>query len=256
MFLIDAVDTNAIHASDFVYDIPDGIDCWLLILTQTPAVFLTPSGEKQYPSNCIALFPPHYPLYYRACADTYCDDWLRFIASDQDIEPTSFPLGQPIEITLPHECHDIFSILCLENWHVNEYKAFNIDYLIHILLNKLLQHYQLEKLPYQYNTLVELRKDIYRNPEKPWTITLLSELLHLSPSHTQLIYKKAFHISCMDDVIASRIKKAKEQLLYTNKTTSEIAINCGYNNIEHFFRQFRKSTGVTPNDFRKQKKEK
>jgi YesN/AraC family two-component response regulator len=54
----------------------------------------------------------------------------------------------------------------------------------------------------------------------------------------------------MDDVINSRINLAKKYLIYDHYTIAELVPLCGYSNMEHFFRQFKKITGETPNRFR------
>lgn len=54
----------------------------------------------------------------------------------------------------------------------------------------------------------------------------------------------------MDDVINSRIRLAKEYLMHCTHTVTEIATLCGYNNVEHFCRQFKQVTGYTPSKFR------
>lgn len=96
-----------------------------------------------------------------------------------------------------------------------------------------------------------LRRQISNTPELPWTIHKMAEQLHISPGHLQLLYKQQFGISCMDDVIDFRLRKAKDLLAYTEQSIAEIAEQCGYKNIEHFCRQFRKNTDTTPGRFRK-----
>ena len=91
------------------------------------------------------------------------------------------------------------------------------------------------------------------SPEKEWTVELLAEKSRLSPSYFQGIYKKTFGISPINDLIEARIKKAESYLLSSNKKETEIADLCGYNNLEHFIRQFRRQRGISPSDFRKKK---
>ena len=79
----------------------------------------------------------------------------------------------------------------------------------------------------------------------------MSEELHLSAGYLQALYKKLFGSSCMDDVITGRLRRAQDQLIYTTKSIQEIAESCGYNNVEHFCRQFRQYIGCTPGQFRK-----
>ena len=80
----------------------------------------------------------------------------------------------------------------------------------------------------------------------------MAETLSISPGYLQMIYKKSFGTSCMEDVINSRIRLAKEYLIHGPHTVAEVAYRCGYHNVEHFSRQFRQITGFTPKKFHKQ----
>ena len=101
--------------------------------------------------------------------------------------------------------------------------------------------------------LTLLRKRILDNPQLDWNVDQIARELHLSVGHFHLLYKKAFGATCMDDVIAGRIQMAKDRLFYTSSTILEISEICGYRNVEHFCRQFRKYVGCTPGEFRKRK---
>ena len=50
----------------------------------------------------------------------------------------------------------------------------------------------------------------------------------------------------MEDVIAARIRRAEELLVSTETGVEGVARACGYQNVEHFCRQFRSRTGRTP----------
>jgi YesN/AraC family two-component response regulator len=78
----------------------------------------------------------------------------------------------------------------------------------------------------------------------------MAEKLNISVGYLEEIYKNTFGVTCMEDVISSRINLAKKYLLYDHYSIAEIVTLCGYRNIEHFFRQFKKITGITPNRFR------
>ncbi len=80
--------------------------------------------------------------------------------------------------------------------------------------------------------------------------------LHLSSGYLQALYKTMFGSSCMEDVILQRLKNAQDQLVSTSKSVREIAEDCGYNNVEHFCRQFRKFLGLSPSRYRREHAEK
>lgn len=244
------VEYDTTHSDDFVFDMPKGHDCWLLVLTQTPAIFFVDNEYKEYPPNCAVLFKPDQKIYYRACSDKYINDWIRFDTDEAYVTTTPFPCGVPFVIHDPCYCHKLYQLLVTEHILNNSYKDISIDNLLRILFNKLLESYNYKQVSPLYKNLNDLKKDIYLNPNKEWTVAKMADRLNISVGYLEDIYKSTFGITCMDDVINSRINLAKKYLLYDTYTIAEIVALCGYRNIEHFFRQFKKITGVTPNRFR------
>ena len=58
-------------------------------------------------------------------------------------------------------------------------------------------------------------------------------------------------VSAQGDTTDDLIEKAKEILSSSQATISQVAAMCGYDNEEHFMRQFKKNVGVTPTVYRK-----
>lgn len=96
-----------------------------------------------------------------------------------------------------------------------------------------------------------LRDDIYRHPEKEWNIESLTRSMGLSKSHFHRIYKELFDTSCKEDIITSRMNKAKWLLENTALSASQISDQCGYSNYSHFIRQFTARTDMSPSAYRK-----
>ena len=90
------------------------------------------------------------------------------------------------------------------------------------------------------------------NPQREWDIELIAKEIGISRSHLQRLYKQFFSVSCLDDVITARINKAKSLLRHTDLRIQEIAVQCGYQNVSHFMRQFKDKCGVTAMQYRKQ----
>ncbi len=102
--------------------------------------------------------------------------------------------------------------------------------------------------------LYRLRNDIMINPQLEWNIADIAKEIGLSRSYLQRLYRQQFSVSCMDDIIAARMKKACQLLQYTDMRIQEIAIQCGYKNESHFMRQFKEKCGVTALQYRKEHK--
>ena len=250
MINIHYVGYDASHPDSFVFDIPDGHDCWLLLLTQTPALFWVNNEIKEYPAYSAVLYRPYQKIYYRACADKYINDWIRFDSTESYVIETILPLGVPFSLDDPGYCHKLFQLLVTENFFNKDYKESSIDYLLRTMFNKLLESYYHAGVSTQYYKLLNLRKEIHNDPGNHWTVSSMANLLHISPGYLQTIYKDTFGISCMDDVISIRIRLAKEYLVHGTHTISEVAFLCGYNNVEHFCRQFKQMAEYTPGAFR------
>ena len=246
------VEYDAAHLSSFVFDIPEGHDCWLLVITQSPALFWIDGELKEYPPYCAVLYPPHHKIYYRACAERYVNDWIRFQTDELYITATSLPLGEPFALNDPEYCHKLFLLLVTEHSFQNEYHESSIDYLLRTLFNKMLESCVQVNIGPQHYPLMKLRTAIHNDPNSPWTVAAMAKTLNISPGYLQSIYKRSFGVSCMDDVIDSRIRLAQEYLRHYHYTVVEIADRCGYRNVEHFCRQFKKITGVSPKRYKQQ----
>lgn len=66
------------------------------------------------------------------------------------------------------------------------------------------------------------------------------------------LFKKRFEVSYSDYVNQLRVSAAKDLLEKSTMRMYEIADAVGYNNVEHFMRVFKKVTGVTPKQYRKE----
>ena len=98
--------------------------------------------------------------------------------------------------------------------------------------------------------LSQLRMSILNAPHKKWTVPDMAQTVHMSPSYFQHLYKQMFGISCMQDVIAARLKNAKFYLRTSDMSIQSLAEFCGYENELHFMRQFKKQEGMTPTQYR------
>ena len=87
---INMIGYDAVHPSDFVYDMPGGHGYYLLILTHTPLRFRDSDGERIYPARHAALFSPDARIHYGACEATYSNDWIIFDSDEPYV--TQFPL--------------------------------------------------------------------------------------------------------------------------------------------------------------------
>lgn len=98
--------------------------------------------------------------------------------------------------------------------------------------------------------LRQVRGLIFSRLEHPWNVREMAELAFLSPSRFHTLYRAAFGISPVDDLIRARIDTARTRLCNSDETVTHLAEQLGYRNVTHFCRQFKGLTGLTPMEYR------
>ena len=81
--------------------------------------------------------------------------------------------------------------------------------------------------------------------------TELAQLVFLNPDYLSHIFRERAGMPLVDFITAERMKKAKELLTSTDLPIRDVALAVGYANISYFSRQFKRSQGQTPLEFRK-----
>ena len=245
---INMIGYDAVHPSDFVYDMPGGHGYYLLILTHTPLRFRDSDGERIYPARHAALFSPDARIHYGACEATYSNDWIIFDSDEPYV--TQFPLqNRPFPVPDADYCHNLFQLLTWE--HMQGGLEAVTAQLMELLFQKLRAGIDLPGDPDYHLELAALWRNILSQPEKNWNVSKMAARLHISAGYLHLLYKRQFGVSCMDDVIESRVRRARDYLSHTQLRIQEIALLCGYNSAEHFSRQFRRHCGISPGQYRR-----
>ena len=102
-----------------------------------------------------------------------------------------------------------------------------------------------------YNQLCQYLEDHHwsASPEE------LERDLHYSPSYLNKVMRKSTDRSITEYCVEKRLEKAAELLYYTDLSVNDVITQCGYQNKTYFYRVFRNKYGVSPMEFRKNKKE-
>ena len=75
--------------------------------------------------------------------------------------------------------------------------------------------------------------------------------VHVSESYLSHLFTRETGISLSDYITKERMTFAKSLLAKSTLPVQMVAIKAGYNNISYFIKTFKKTYGMTPNDFRK-----
>ena len=64
------------------------------------------------------------------------------------------------------------------------------------------------------------------------------------------VFKEIAGVPPVRYLIDYRVERAKELLQKSTQTVLEISLNCGFENVSYFIRQFKRGTGMTPREYR------
>ncbi|MBN8718704.1 MAG: helix-turn-helix transcriptional regulator [Sediminibacterium magnilacihabitans] len=88
--------------------------------------------------------------------------------------------------------------------------------------------------------------------EEHFTISdYLANALHKDYSYLSRLFSQVEGITIEQYFILQKIEKVKEWIVYGEMSLSEISYKLGYSSVAHLSSQFKKVTGLTPSNFKK-----
>lgn len=93
---------------------------------------------------------------------------------------------------------------------------------------------------------------IRENYFRPLTLEKISRIAHMSPFAFSRFFKKHSGACFVEYLNRVRTNKACYLLRETEYQVHDIAVECGYGSISNFNKQFRKTEGIAPRDYRAQ----
>jgi AraC family transcriptional regulator, transcriptional activator of pobA len=92
------------------------------------------------------------------------------------------------------------------------------------------------------------------NFRRPEGVDFYAEKLFMSARNLNLICRNILQKSVSEIIETRKLTEAKNLLMHTGKTVSEIGFELGYNEKAYFTNVFKKKTGQTPTEFRQEMK--
>jgi AraC family transcriptional regulator of arabinose operon len=210
------------------------------------------------PSNQGVLLLPHIPHSYQACTSVWTTVYITFGGSQLQSILTSLGLQ--------------FSTLY--KWEKESPLATIVEHIL-LKIKKDPDFSELDCSIELYQFLICLKKYGQTNNQtslsrmqerlKPllhWldevsqddsiTLDTMAKKVHLSPQHLNKLFRSAFGISPYSYLIRLRIQKSKGALVAQQQTCIKaVAKDVGFLDVSHFTATFRKTVGLTPDQFRK-----
>ncbi|MCR8632808.1 response regulator transcription factor [Paenibacillus radicis (ex Xue et al. 2023)] len=96
---------------------------------------------------------------------------------------------------------------------------------------------------------------IHRHFQEELSLSMLSERFRFSPQYIAKKFKELYNTTLMTYLTELRMEKAKSLLLHTDMPVSTMAGSLGYTDDNYFSKVFKKQTGVSPLQYRKQRRD-
>lgn len=100
----------------------------------------------------------------------------------------------------------------------------------------------------------EALRIINENYDDDLTLSSVAKLLSVTPQHLSNTFKTNIGINFSNYLTAIRLQHAERLLIETNESVTNISDMCGYKNFSHFIRSFKKTYGISPSIYRKNRR--
>lgn len=239
---------------------PNGSGDYLFLFLRCPTEVSLHGTYELVPENTFLLYEKGAPQIYRKTDGEFNNDWIHFDFDSYDnfFEDLGIPFQTPIYLANSDAVTDMTAALFIEFFEVGNHHEQILDQQLRTLFYKFSDLYRFSLInndrqqKYQH-TLEKVRELMKQQIYLPESADELATTLGISTSYLQHIYKDYFHVTLQQDIIEGRVQRACCLLESTSYTIGEIGTLCGYNNAEHFSRQFKKLTGLTPMKYRKKR---
>jgi AraC-like DNA-binding protein len=92
---------------------------------------------------------------------------------------------------------------------------------------------------------------LHSNLDKKITVEEMAKIAYMSPSHFARVFKQEIGKSPVDYLNQIRMERAKKLLLAGDKSTTEIALECGFNSPSYLSACFQRKYRMPPSEYQK-----
>lgn len=165
-------------------------------------------------------------------------------------------LDEKVRVLLPEDYrpHTIFEEIYREYSQPSDYTDSTIHGYLQALFSKILQLSQtVEKVQLPNAGLPErFLKLLSEKCPELHLVNQYAQLLHTSPQNLNAACRKYTRKSAAEHIAGQLLLEAKRYILHSEKNISEIAYTLHFNDASYFIKFFKKHSGITPAQFRRQ----
>jgi AraC-like DNA-binding protein len=98
--------------------------------------------------------------------------------------------------------------------------------------------------------LTPVRQWLDDHPERPWSLGRLADRAGYSPFHLLRAFRRSFHKTPYQYLVARRLDLARRLLADTARSVTQIAFAVGFDSVAAFSTRFRRDVGWPPSAYR------
>lgn len=133
------------------------------------------------------------------------------------------------------------------------FSEHELSFAIYELLIELLNPSKAKNGKHHEESIAKAKEYIFEHLNERITVESLAKISNMSPTHFSRVFRQQTGFSPYDYVLSSRLNKAKEYLLKTDMSVTQIAYEAGFNSEANFIYCFTNNEGISPGKFRKLK---
>jgi AraC-like DNA-binding protein len=251
------------------------IDSYLILFGIQNTLYIKEDNDKYsldkntslllVPNKRQSSFKPSYDLSYYWC-HFYFNNAVDSIGHDEAVQiyhmMRNDVLSEKDNIILipkffncpyPEKLKILFHQL-LDYSHGDYYTHYVSNYCLSTILIELTQQAMMHftsnienKTTYHFSEMVDW---IRANVNKPITVTEVADTFNYNPNYLSNLFKEKTGYSLRKFINQTKVSKAKELLIKTNKTIREVAYDMGFTDDKYFLKVFKQYMDMTPSQYR------
>lgn len=249
------------HPEGYNFDVKEGRvlpEYQLVYISEGSGYFESASSGKQkvQSGTMILIFPGEWHTYY-PCEDGWFEYWVGFRGDmvENSISNKFFVKDKPVfEIGVSSSIislyEDIYSLALNENPGYQQLISSMVLYMMGNIYYKRKNHV-LKSSNVVADKINEARLIMKKNISAPVPVEDIARHLNVSYSWLRSHFKSFTGVSPVQYILYLRYLKAKELLLNSNMSISEIAYSLNFETVSQFSSFFTKKEGLSPTVFKK-----
>lgn len=249
------IGSEVVEPAGFAIDRPGGTNDFDLLHFSTPVRLAVDGVRQRVRAGGCVLYGPGSPQWYSGGDRAFTHDWFHFHGpgAQQLVQRCDIPLNTVLYPRATGFVTDIVRAMCLElaakQPHWDLAVAAHVTSLL-LQLSRALAPAPFENAPRRtataYHRVNEVRLAVLGAPGERWSVAGMAAQACLSRARFSAVYKEYFGISPMEDVITTRLRKARWLIENSTMSIAQIARGVGFDDPAYFNRLFKRRVGVTP----------